>query len=227
MLIGVLICAAWRRIGIVVVKDAEVRTGLRPKVIGFGRMNAGVVSARGRKNVMVRGDARELLADVEDSLRRRSAGDGDKVNSRFIPPGGSEEYTGSNAVFVFATLQHTLVRLVEHRAAAAPDPLTLALLATAQDMHLSIVRAEELALPATADLDAMILDALEHAGRDGLERASLRAAVRVRNERVGEALTRLAAAGHIVRCGDCWVRVPLPTPDTHRNGNGNSSVVPV
>src|SRR5947208_5165420 len=93
-------------------------------------------------------------------------------------------------------------------------------------MHLGIVRAEELAPPASADLDAMILDALEHAGPDGLERASLRAAVRVRNERVGEALTRLAAAGHRVRRGDCWVRVPLPTPDTHRNGNGNSSAVP-
>jgi len=73
----------------------------------------------------------------------------------------------------------------------------------------------------------MILDALERAGPDGLERASLRAAVRARNERVGEALTRLAAAGHIVRRGDFWVRVvPLPTPDTHRNGNGNSSAVP-
>ena len=118
--------------------------------------------------------------------------------------------------------QHTLVLSVEHRAAAPPDPLTLALLGTEQDMHLGIVRAEELAPPATTDLDAMILDALEHAGSDGLERASLRAAVRARNERVGEALTRLAAAGHIVRRGDCWVRVPLPTPETHRNGNGNS-----
>jgi len=74
------------------------------------------------------------------------------------------------------------------------------------------------------DLDAMILDALEHAGSDGLERASLRAAVRARNERVGEALTRLAAAGHIVRRGDFWVRVPFANPDTHRNGN--SSAVP-
>ncbi|TLY84034.1 MAG: AAA family ATPase [Gammaproteobacteria bacterium] len=119
--------------------------------------------------------------------------------------------------------QHTLVLSVEHRAAAAPDLLTLGLVGTEQDMHLSIVRAEEPAAPpTTADLDAMILDALEHAGRDGLERASLRAAVRVRNERVGEALTRLATAGHIVRRGDCWVRVPLPTPETHRNGNGNS-----
>jgi len=120
--------------------------------------------------------------------------------------------------------QHTLLLSVEHRAAAAPDSLTLVLLGTEQDMHLSIVHAEEPAAPpATADLDAMILDALEHAGRDGLERASLRAAVRVRNERVGEALTRLAAAGHIVRRGDCWVRVPRQhIPETHRNGNGNS-----
>src|SRR5205085_5278245 len=72
--------------------------------------------------------------------------------------------------------QHTLILSVEHRAAAPPDPLTLALLGTEQDMHLGIVRAEELAPPATADLDAMILDALEHASSDGLERASLRAA---------------------------------------------------
>ena len=119
--------------------------------------------------------------------------------------------------------QHTLVLSVEHRAAAAPDPLTLALLGTEQDMHLGIVSAEgPAAPPITADLDALILDALEHAGRDGLARASLRAAVRVRNERVGEALTRLAAAGEVTRRGDSWVRVPLRhTPETERNGNGN------
>jgi len=120
--------------------------------------------------------------------------------------------------------QHTLVLSVEHRAAAAPDPLTLALLGTEQDMHLGIVSAEgPAAPPITANLDARILDALEHAGRDGLARASLRAAVRVRNERVGEALTRLAAAGEVTRRGDSWVRVPLRhTPETERNGNGNS-----
>jgi hypothetical protein len=125
--------------------------------------------------------------------------------------------------------QHTLLLSVEHRAAAAPDSLTLALLGTEQDMHLSIVHAEEPAVPtappATADLDAMILDALEQAGCDGLARASLRAAVRVRNERVGEALTRLAAAGQITRSGESWVRVPPPhLPETDRNGNGNSLV---
>jgi AAA domain len=120
--------------------------------------------------------------------------------------------------------QHTLLLSVEHRAAAAPDSLTLALLGTEQDMHLGIVRTEAPAAPpATADLDAMILHALEHAGRDGLARASLRAAVHVRNERVGEALTRLAAAGQVTRRGDSWVRVPLQhIAETDRNGNGNS-----
>ena len=124
--------------------------------------------------------------------------------------------------------QHTLVLSVEHRAAAAPDSLTLELLGTDEDKHLSIVRAEELAAPpATADLDVMILDALEHAGRDGLARTSLRAALRTRNERVGEALTRLAAAGQVARRGESWVRVSPPhTPEAHRNGNGNSPVPP-
>src|SRR5207237_7988258 len=122
------------------------------------------------------------------------------------------------------TRHAAMQRSAVHSAASAPNSITLVLLGTEHHMHLSIVHAEEPAAPpATADLDAMILDALEHAGRDGLERASLRAAVRVRNERVGEALTRLAAAGHIVRRGDCWVRVPRQhIPETHRNGNGNS-----
>ena len=120
--------------------------------------------------------------------------------------------------------QHTLLLSVEHRAAAAPDALTLALLGTEQDMHLGIVQAEQPAAPpAPADLDATILDALQNAGDDGLARTSLRAAVRMRNERVGEALTRLAAAGQVTRRGDRWVRVPRPhLPAPQRNGNGNS-----
>jgi hypothetical protein len=121
--------------------------------------------------------------------------------------------------------QHTLLLSVEHRAAAAPDALTLTLQGTEQqDMHLGIVHAKEPpALPAPADLDATILQALEHAGREGLPRASLRAAIRVRNQRVGEALTRLAAAGQVTRRGDRWVCLAGPhLLETQRNGNGNS-----
>lgn len=122
--------------------------------------------------------------------------------------------------------QHTLLLSVEHRAAAAPDPLTLSLLGTEQDMHLGIVHAADSppAPPAPTDpLDDTILQALESAGNDGLARASLRVAVRVRNQRLGDALTRLAATGQVTRRGDRLVRVPRPQIlDTQRNGNGNS-----
>lgn len=123
---------------------------------------------------------------------------------------------------------HTLVLSVEHRAAAAPEAITLALVGTDQDMHLAIVRAEDAreasAAPPPADLDATLLHALDQAGRTGLSRAALRAAVHVRNARLGDALTRLAAAGQITRRGETWMRVPLPLAgEADRNGNGNGS----
>jgi hypothetical protein len=127
--------------------------------------------------------------------------------------------------------QHTLLLSVEHRAAAAPDSLTLSLLGSEQDMHLGIVHADSpaAATPSapTDPLEDTILKALENAGNDGLARASLRAAVRVRNQRLGEALTRLAATGQVTRRGDRLVRVPRPQLlDTQRNGNGNSTTPP-
>jgi hypothetical protein len=129
--------------------------------------------------------------------------------------------------------QHTLLLSVEHRAAAAPDPLTLSLLGTEQDMHLGIVKADSPAAPSaptpapTEHLDDTILKALENVGNDGLARAALRAAVRVRNERLGEALTRLTTTGQVTRRGDRWLRVPRPQLlDTQRNRNGNLPTPP-
>lgn len=123
-----------------------------------------------------------------------------------------------------------LVLSVEHRAAAAPEPTPLALVGTEHDMHLALVGPEAAGVqpsaPVTADIDAAILDALEHTAQDGLPRAALRATLRVRNERLGEALTRLAAAGHIARHGDAWIRRAIPAPahgHTLRNGNGNAA----
>src|SRR6516165_8586315 len=70
--------------------------------------------------------------------------------------------------------QHTLVLSVEHRAAAAPDPLTLALLGTEPDMHLGLVSAEAPAAPPFTEVYvALFLDPREHPGRPALARASL------------------------------------------------------
>lgn len=153
-----------------------------------------------------------------------------------VPSSGGQSLRGSSDFFAWVDTALSLRRQrlqlvlsVEHRAAAAPEPATLALVGTERDMHLAIVAAEPPGpadSPVSADVDAAILHALDRAGKEGLPRASLRAALRVRNERLGEALTRLAASGRIARHGDLWVRLPVPVPahiDTRRNGNGNAA----
>jgi hypothetical protein len=117
----------------------------------------------------------------------------------------------------------------EHRAAPAGEPVALALLGTHHDMRMAVAPVEphQDRAPATnADLDGAVLAALGRAGQDGLSREGLRQIVRVRNQSLGEALTRLAAGGNIARRGDVWVRLPVPVPaliDMRRNGNGNAS----
>ncbi len=113
-----------------------------------------------------------------------------------------------------------LVLSVEHRAAKAPDSLSL-LLRTADQSgaavaaHLDVVDDPDSAGPhgdATAvDIDAVVLAALERADAP-LSRGALRAQLRVRNERLGDALTRLVASGHAVRSGDLWGPSPDPVP---------------
>ena len=155
------------------------------------------------------------------------------------PTGGGQSLRGSGDFFAWVDTalslrrhHQQLVLGVEHRAAAAPASVTLALVGTERDMHLAIVAdAPPGALTATpsapGDLDTAILDALDHAATAGLPREALRAALRVRNERLGDALTRLAASGHIARHGDAWVRRAVPAPiataatTTLRNGNRN------
>jgi len=148
---------------------------------------------------------------------------------------GGESLRGSSDFFAWVDTALSLRRrhqhltlAVEHRAAAAPNPVTLALVGTEQDMHLAIVSATEppsRAAPVPGDLEGAILDSLDHAGGAGMPRAALRASLRVRNERLRDALTRLAACGDIARRGDAWVRLPVPVPpptETPRNGNGNA-----
>lgn len=150
-------------------------------------------------------------------------------------PTGGQSLRGSGDFFAWVDTalslrrhrQH-LVLSAEHRAAGAPEPVTLALVGTEHDMHLAIAGdgpGGPAIASAPANLDTAILDALDHAAADGLPRSSLRAALRVRNERLGEALTRLAASGHIARHDDAWVRLAVPAhiiaTGTPRNGHGN------
>lgn len=100
-----------------------------------------------------------------------------------------------------------LLLTVEHRGAPAPEPLAL-VLAGDDDVHLEIAQASEHDESAAAErnplaLDNAIIDALAQA-HTPVSRAELRARLRVRNERLGEALTRLAGAALVQRVGDRW-----------------------
>jgi hypothetical protein len=117
-----------------------------------------------------------------------------------------------------------LALTIEHRAASAPEPLTLALVHDGGDPHLQIVPGRGLG-GATPDaqrcgeppLDELVLHLLGEATTPKT-RTELRVALRVRNERLGDALERLSAAGAIQRLGDRWIRsavsvaVPVPSP---------------
>ena len=137
--------------------------------------------------------------------------------------GGGQNLRGSGDFFAWVDTalslhrhRRQLILSVEHRAAAAPEPSTLALVGTDDDMHLAIVESESHGdhnkLTTNADLDAAVLDALGHADNQGLSRASLRAALRVRNQRLGETLTRLLDSGQIARHGNTWLRRSIPGP---------------
>src|SRR3954468_14026380 len=106
----------------------------------------------------------------------------------------------------------TLLLTVEHRAAAAPDPLRLQLVAGEDvDAHLAIVPTAALAnADPSGEIDRRVLDLLARVGRP-FSRSQLRAELHVRNERLGDALSRLVAAGTLLRTADHWA-VPVPTP---------------
>jgi len=108
---------------------------------------------------------------------------------------------------------------VEHRASAAIAPISLQLTGghPAGDAHLAVVDRAALEIAhGVADLDQAVLSALTRAP-EPLGRSALRDLLRVRNERLGEALTRLIGVGAVVRVGDRW-RVPIPAQPLVGNG---------
>jgi len=131
---------------------------------------------------------------------------------------GSGDFFAWADSLLYVRRHRTELRLsIEHRAAPAPEPLGLVLAGDDPDVHLEIVEPTESAIDsptvapvAPPPLDTLVLAALAEAA-EPVPRAELRARLRVRNERLGEVLTRLAHAGTVTRVGDCW---GIPIPDS-------------
>jgi len=116
---------------------------------------------------------------------------------------------GDSNLYVRRT-KDALALAVEHRAARAPDSIDFALV---DDLH------PHLAIAAAAkerhdDLDQRLLDTLRGANAP-LARATLRDALHVRNERLGDALARLTADGAVARVGEGWA---VPVPSSYEGG---------
>jgi hypothetical protein len=141
-------------------------------------------------------------------------------------PGGAGENVRGSGDFIawldsglhLHRQQDRLLLTVQHRAAPAPAALSLRLHSGDPDgdTHLEVVDPPATPPAPSLDLEAEVLATL---GQQPLTRAQLRARLRVRNQRLGATLARLAQAGHIARQQDQWV-IPVPTPTVHRERNG-------
>jgi hypothetical protein len=140
--------------------------------------------------------------------------------------GSSDFHAWTDSALYLRRLRDHLLVSIEHRAASAPDPISIALLSTDDgDAHLEIVDAQDHEAP-PADLPDRILDAI--AARGGAAtRDALRTALRVRNERLGPALRVLATAGAIVRTSDGWARPGVPVPTIDSKAERNAAPLPL
>ena len=109
----------------------------------------------------------------------------------------------------------------EHRAAPSPAPITLRLHAPdhtddyADDTHLQVVDDSSSPRDSGRDLEADLLDTLEHGP---LSRSQIRAALRIRNQSLGCLLDRLALNGRVFQTDGRWA-VPVPAPTRHPERN--------
>lgn len=137
------------------------------------------------------------------------------------PGGGGQALRGSGDFHAWGDsnlylrrVRDRLLLSVEHRAAPARDSLAL-VLRSCEDRgapygaHLVVVDPDDNstefpAHPNPANLDAAVLATLVRAAAPQ-SRAALRLALRVRNQRLGDALARLTASGQLRRVGDLWL----------------------
>jgi hypothetical protein len=118
--------------------------------------------------------------------------------------GSSDLHAFADSSAYLARRGDELLLTVEHRAARAPQPMTLALVSTpgGVDTHLELT-AQLATESQEPPLSTRLLQLLNHSA-DPLRRTDLRAQLRVNNQRLGEALRALEKSGEICRTARGW-----------------------
>jgi hypothetical protein len=156
-----------------------------------------------------------LLSGLRDLQRRLDLAVVLVHHTRKSPPAGvqaGQGLRGSTDLHAFGDsnlyvrrLRDRLVLSMEHRAAAAPDPVGLQLVTTdPRTVRLKVTQSA--AAQSTRDREATlaqaVLDALEH--QPAMSRQALREKLAVKNERLGRVLVELERQGRIKRCAQGW-----------------------
>ena len=104
--------------------------------------------------------------------------------------------------------------VIEHRSAAAPDPLSLELVPSADGLgaHLEIATDTDDRHDSSVPLTDAVIRVLSEASRP-VTRTALRARLRVNNQRLGDALGALEQCSLVERTGDGW-RLPTKSSAT-------------
>lgn len=122
--------------------------------------------------------------------------------------GSGDFFAWADSLLYLRRHRGKLLLTVEHRGAKAPEPITLDLVGE-DDVRLEVATtttdgddgAANGGARDAAGLDQAILETLAKS-TEPVARADLRARLRVRNERIGEALARLVDHGAVLRHGD-------------------------
>ncbi len=120
--------------------------------------------------------------------------------------GSSDLHAFGDSNAYLARKQAQLVLTLEHRAAKAPDPITLALVSTAAGDHTHLEVRSEISPNPSATLSERALLVLQNAAKP-LSRKSLRETLKVNNQRLGNALEALEKQEIIVHTARGWAPV--------------------
>jgi hypothetical protein len=135
--------------------------------------------------------------------------------------GSSDLHAFGDSNAYLARKRDQLILTCEHRAARAPDPITLELVSTPEGhrAHLE-VRCEHAPDP-SASLAERALLVLQNASNP-ISRKAIRDTLRVNNQRLGEALETLKRQGAVVHTDSGWMAVRATQPSDHQEGDSSS-----
>ena len=120
--------------------------------------------------------------------------------------GSSDLHAFGDSNAYLARTSDRLVLTLEHRAAKAPDPITLELVSTPAGEHTHLEVRSEVSPDPSATLAERALLVLQNASKP-LSRKSLRDTLKVNNQRLGMALEALERRGVVVHTARGWAPV--------------------